>query len=104
MMQDRFWQVVVGTCFDAANDAFGVAPCRQNQDRSAAEAVATPNDRTQLNTIHTRHHNIEDDQIWRLICQNIQGGIGIAGFYNLKTTAFQHNADQRERADFIIDD
>src|SRR5690606_2609938 len=97
-------QIVVCACFDAANDALGVATGRENQHRGFGGRVSLADHLTQLDPVHTGHHHIEDDQIGVVFLKHRQRRIGIACLEDIETTTFEHDADEGERPYFIIYD
>src|SRR4051794_12379579 len=103
-MEDGLGEVIIRSGVNAANDAFGIATRRQDEDGRFVGSFALANSLTQIDTIHPRHHHIQYNQIGECIFQDVERGMSITSLEYVETTPFKHDADESQRADFVVND
>src|SRR5262245_18459263 len=69
---ERFWDVVVGSKFETNNPVDLFAPSRQHDDGDVACGLALPQGPAYLHPVDIGKHEIEDDQVGRLLLDGLE--------------------------------
>ncbi len=71
----RFRNIVFGSRLDAAYDAVDLVECRDHNDRDMLDSRIILQSEQYFETIHIRHHQVQQDQVEISFGQKFQGSV-----------------------------